>query len=179
MILETKSLLIREFIEIDSKDVFIYQSHPLYLRYSHWTHRTQADVNQFVQTFITQQTEQPRTKFQLAIILKEENKLIGNCGIRINDVQLQEANIGYELDVHYWGQGYATEAAYAIVKFGFEKLSLHRIWSYCITENIASARVLEKIGMRREGHLHEKEFIKGRWYDHFLYAILEHEWKAN
>ena len=53
---------------------------------------------------------------------------------------------------------------------------MHRIWSWCITENIASARVLEKIGMRREGHLREKELIKGKWYDQFIYAILHHEW---
>jgi RimJ/RimL family protein N-acetyltransferase len=179
MLLETKRLLMREFIESDSPAIFSYQSHSLYLRYYHWIHRTQTDVDEFVQMFITQQTEQPRTKFQLAIIAKEENKLIGNCGIRINDLQLREANIGYELDTHYWGKGYATEAAYTIIKFGFEELGMHRIWAYCIADNIASARVLEKIGMRREGHLREKEFIKGRWYDRFIYAILDHEWKAN
>ncbi|MBD2445962.1 GNAT family N-acetyltransferase [Nostoc sp. FACHB-152] len=178
MLLETKRLSMRDFIESDSPAVFIYQSHPLYLRYYHWANRTQADVDEFVQMFITQQTEQPRTKFQLAVILKKANQLIGNCGIRINDSQLQEANIGYELDTHYWGQGYATEAAYAIVKFGFEDLGMHRIWAYCIADNIASARVLEKIGMRREGHLREKELIKGIWYDHFVYAILEREWEA-
>lgn len=129
--------------------------------------------------FIDQQKEQPRTKFQLDIILKEENRLIGNCGIRVNDPEMREANIGYELNTQYWGQGYATEAAEAILKFGFEELGMHRIWSWCVAENLASIRVLEKIGMRREGHLREKELIKGKWYDKFLYAILEHESKAN
>ncbi|MCC5637221.1 GNAT family N-acetyltransferase [Nostoc sp. CHAB 5844] len=177
-LLETDRLLMREFTETDSEAVFVYQSDPLYLRYYHWTQRTKADVDQFVQEFIVQQIEQPRTKFQLAIILKQENQLIGNCGIRINDFLLREANIGYEIDSRYWKQGYATEAAYTILKFGFEELGMHRIWSYCVAENLASARVLEKIGMSREGHLREKEWIQGRWYDHFLYAILNDEWKV-
>ncbi|MGV0101889.1 GNAT family N-acetyltransferase [Nostoc sp. DSM 114160] len=178
MILETPRLLMRDFVETDWQAVFAYQSDPLYLRYSYWTQRTQKDVCEFIQIFIDRQKEQPRTKFQLTVVLKEENRLIGNCGIRVNDPEMREANIGYELNTQYWGQGYATEAAQAILKFGFEELRMHRIWSWCISENVASVKVLEKIGMRREGHLREKELIKGRWYDNFLYAILDHEWKA-
>ncbi|MBW4675464.1 MAG: GNAT family N-acetyltransferase [Desmonostoc geniculatum HA4340-LM1] len=178
MILETNRLLIREFLEADWQVVFGYQSDPLYLLYCDCNNRTENDVYEFVQMFINQQKEQPRTKFQLAVVLKEENLLIGNCGIRVNNPQLREANIGYELNPEYWGQGYATEAAHAILNFGFEELKMHRIWSWCVTENIASVRVLEKIGMRREGHLQEKELIKGRWYDNFLYAIIEDQWKT-
>ncbi|MFN6475615.1 GNAT family protein [Nostoc sp. DedQUE07] len=179
MILETHRLLMRDFVETDWQAVFAYQSDPLYLRYNYWTQRTQNDVCEFIQMFINQQKEQPRTKFQLAVVLKEENRLIGNCGIRVNDPEMREANIGYELNTQYWGQGYATEAAQAILKFGFEELRMHRIWSWCVAENVASVKVLEKISMRREGYLREKELIKGRWYDNFLYAILEHEWQAN
>ncbi|MDZ8240383.1 MAG: GNAT family protein [Nostoc sp. ChiQUE01a] len=179
MKLETSRLLMREFLEIDSQAVFTYQSDPLYLLYSHWTHRKQKDVREFVQMFINQQLEQPRTSFQLAVVLKTENRLIGNCGIRVNDPELREANIGYELNPQYWGLGYATEAAQAILKFGFEELKMHRIWSWCVAENIASFRVLEKIGMHREGHLREKELIKGKWYDNFIYSIIENEWKTS
>ncbi|WP_414568649.1 GNAT family N-acetyltransferase [Nostoc sp. CCY 9925] len=179
MKLETSRLLMREFLEIDSQAVFTYQSEPLYLLYSHWTHRNHKDVREFVQMFINQQLEQPRTNFQLAVVLKTENRLIGNCGIRVNDPELREANIGYELNPQYWGQGYATEAAQAILKFGFEELKMHRIWSWCVAENIASFRVLEKIGMHREGHLREKELIKGKWYDNFIYSIIENEWKTS
>ncbi|KST66459.1 GNAT family N-acetyltransferase [Mastigocoleus testarum] len=176
MILETERLLLREFVKSDIQEVLTYQSDPLYLRYYPWVQRTEKDVRDFIETFIIQQSHQPRTKFQLAIILKTENRLIGNCGIRINDIQQKEANIGYELNSQYWRNGYATEAAKTILQFGFQELQMHRIWSWCVAENTASARVLEKIGMCREGHLREKEFIKGRWYDQFIYAILYHEW---
>ncbi|TMD62463.1 MAG: GNAT family N-acetyltransferase [Chloroflexi bacterium] len=155
MILATKRLVLREFEEEDWSAVLAYQSDPLYLRYYHWTHRSEQEVREFVQMFIALPNEEPRTKFQLAITLASDGRLIGNCGIRMKTPGAREADIGYELDPHFWGSGYATEAASELLAFGFRDLVLHRIWAWCIAENIASARVLEKIGMRREGHLRE------------------------
>jgi [ribosomal protein S5]-alanine N-acetyltransferase len=86
--------------------------------------------------------------------------------------------LGYELDPHFWGSGYATEAANRFLAFGFRDMGLHRIWAWCIAENLASSRVLDKIGMRQEGHLREHEWMQGRWWDTLLYAILEQEWQA-
>jgi RimJ/RimL family protein N-acetyltransferase len=177
MMLETPRLLLREFVDGDWTAVLDYQDDPLYLRYYELTGQTAIGARAFVRMFLAQQAEQPRTKFQLAVILKSEDRLIGNCGIRINDPENCEANIGYELDSRCWNRGYATEAAREIVRFGFEALGMHRIWSWCVAENIGSARVLEKIGLQREGQLREKEFYKGAWHDHLLYAILEREWR--
>ena len=88
-------------------------------------------------------------------------------------VDALEADIGYELAPDQWGRGYATEAARAIVAFGFTELRLHRISAWCIAENTASAHVLEKIGMWLEGRLRENEYFKDRWWDTLLYAMLE------
>jgi len=176
MILTTERLVLREFVEGDWAAVLAYQQNPLYLRYYEWSERTPEDAREFVRTFIEQQREEPRLKYQLGITLKGEGQLIGNCGIRLDSAGAREADMGYELDPRYWGQGYATEAAGAIVQFGFSQLKLHRIWSWCIAENIDSARVLEKIGMRQEGRLREKEHFKGRWWDVLLYGILAYEW---
>ncbi len=178
MILTTDRLLLREFVEGDWQRVLEYQSDPRYLRYYAWTGRTEEDARVFVRMFLDQQAESPRRKFQLAIIMRVEDRLIGNSGIRVNNPDLREANIGYELDPRYWGHGYATEAARAILAFGFDELRLRRVWARCIAENAASARVLERLGMRREGHLRENEWLKGRWWDTLLYAILDHEWRA-
>jgi [ribosomal protein S5]-alanine N-acetyltransferase len=136
-------------------------------------------VRAFVRMFIVQREEEPRTKFQLAITLAPGGQLIGNCGIRMNTSDAREADLGYELDPRYWRYGYATEAARALLAFGFREGRLHRIWAWCIAENIASTRVLEKIGMRQEGHLREHEWMKGRWWDTLLYAILEREWQTH
>jgi RimJ/RimL family protein N-acetyltransferase len=158
--------------------VLAYQSDPLYLRYYHWTHRTEQDVRQFVRMFIAQREQEPRTKFQLAITLASDGRLIGNCGIRMKTPGAREADLGYELDPRYWGSGYATEAAIELLAFGFRDVGLHRIWAWCIAENAASARVLEKVGMRQEGRLRENDWMQGRWWDTLLYAMLEHEWQT-
>ncbi len=178
MILRTERLVLREFAESDWPAVLAYQSDPRYLRYYHWATRTEVDVRAFVAMFISWQEARPRTKFQLAITIPPDGCLIGNCGIRMATPEAREADIGYELDPRHWGRGYATEAARAMVAFGFRELGLHRVWSWCIAENAASARVLEKLGMRLEGRQREKEWMKGRWWDTLLYGMLEHEWAA-
>lgn len=178
MLLTTDRLVLREFRATDWPAVLAYQTDPLYLRYYEWTERTPEDVRGFVQRFMAQQQESPRLKFQLAIVLKATEQLIGNCGIRMGSADAREADIGYELAPQHWGQGYATEAARAMVQLGFTRFRLHRISAWCIAENVGSARVLEKLGMRQEGRLREKEYFKGRWWDMLLFAILDHEWQA-
>ncbi|HEU4792335.1 MAG TPA: GNAT family protein, partial [Nitrolancea sp.] len=145
-----------------------------------------ADSREFIGTFIAWCQEQPRTKFQFAIVLLAEERLIGTCGIRLartvgphNDrFSAREADIGYELDSRFWGHGYATEAVRALLAFGFEQLGLHRIWAHCLAENVASIRLLERIGMRREGHLRENEWQQGHWHDTLIYAMLAQEWEG-
>lgn len=186
MILKTDRLLLREFEDDDWPSVLAYQADPRYLRYSPWTRRTEADAREFVATFIAWQHEVPRTKFQCAIVLQAGQQLIGTCGIRLaRPVEhLKDrstpwgADIGYELDSRFWGHGYATEAVRALLAFGFIKLGLHRISAYCLAENTASIRLLERVGMRREGHLRENEWQQGRWHDTLIYAILAQEWEA-
>src|SRR5260370_41334281 len=87
----TERLILLEVHQGDWPDVLAYQRDPLYLRYYEWTERTPAAVEEFVQTFVAQQREQPRIKFQLAIVLKSSGKLIGNCGIRMTSSGDHEA----------------------------------------------------------------------------------------
>jgi ribosomal-protein-alanine N-acetyltransferase len=177
MELITSRLILREFVQNDWQAVFQYQSDPAYLRYNPYSYRNEQDVRSFVQMFIDWSVEVPRKKYQFAIVLKDEKRLIGNCGIRMQTARARVADIGYEIDHHYWGYGYATEAALTLLAFGFNQLHLHRIWAYCIAENIASARVLEKIGMAYEGRQRQSEHMKNRWWDTLHYAILEHDWR--
>jgi RimJ/RimL family protein N-acetyltransferase len=78
----------------------------------------------------------------------------------------------------YWGNGYATEAASAMVAYGFDELKVHRVSASLVADNAASARVLEKLGMREEGRFREATQFKGRTWDALHYAILEPEWRA-
>lgn len=177
MILTTSRLLLREFAEEDWRAVVDYQSDPRYLRYYTWTVRTEQDVRAFVQQFLDWQQETPRLRYQMAIVLASSDQLIGNCGIRLARAGAQEAELGFEVSPAYWSHGYATEAAQALLRFGFNDLGLHRVWGHCVADNVASWRVMEKLGMRCEGRLRENRWFKGRWWDTMVCAILEDEWQ--
>ncbi len=84
---------------------------------------------------------------------------------------------GYCYRKDYWGNGYATEAAAAMLRYGFETLGLHRIYSTADERNVGSWRVMEKLKMTRQGRLREHVWSKGEWRNSFLYSILEHEWR--
>lgn len=176
MKLETDRLILRDFVKGDWQRVLEYQSDPLYLRYNDWSERTPEAAQGFVGLFLDHQIQEPRIKFQLAIVLKSQNQMIGNCGVRMNKVDALDADVGYELDPKHWNHGYATEAAGAMMDFGFSRLGVHRTWASCIAENVGSAHVLEKLGMRLEGHLRENKYFKGRWWDTLIYATLADEW---
>jgi RimJ/RimL family protein N-acetyltransferase len=78
----------------------------------------------------------------------------------------------------YQGRGLATEAAEVVLRLGFEGLGLHRVIGRCDALNVASARLMERLGMRREAHLVHNEIFKGSWGDELVYAMLEDEWRA-
>jgi RimJ/RimL family protein N-acetyltransferase len=178
MILTTERLILRDFVESDWEAVLAYQQDPLYLRYYEWTSRTGEEVREFIQMFLDHQKQIPRIKFQFAVTLKSHGQLIGNCGVRRNSLETPEADMGYELDPRYWGRGYATEAARAVMGFGFSRLNVRRISAWCVAENVGSARVLEKLGMELKGRVQDHQYFKGRWWDTLSYAISYEEWRA-
>ena len=165
MQITTERLLLREFEPDDWRAVLEYQRDPLYLRYYPWEDRTENDARDFVGMFLGWQRETPRRRFQLAIVRRDTGRLIGNCGLRRKPDSDVEADIGYELSPDCWGRGYATEAARAMVSFGFDDLGLERLSSWCIADNVASARVLERLGFNREDLLTRTDHFKGRWWD--------------
>ena len=166
----------REFTQDDWRPVHEYASDPEAIRYVGWGPNSEDDSKNFVQQVIASQKENPRRNFTLAAILKEQNVLIGACRISISDPQNREGSIGYIYNKKFWSRGYGTEAAQAILDFGFEQLGLHRISAWCNVENTASSHVMEKNGMQREGRLREFRMQQGRWCDSYLYSILDHEW---
>jgi RimJ/RimL family protein N-acetyltransferase len=179
MLLTTSRLRLREFVADDWQALLRYQSDVRYLRYYPWDAREKADVQALVQQFVEWQHEQPRTRFQFAVTLEPDGRPVGSCGLRMPHSAANEAELGYELAPPLWGQGYATEIACAMLGFGFDDLSMHRVWAQSIEENRASIRVLEKVGMRCEGHTREPYWMKGRWWNMVIYGLLEHEWQTH
>lgn len=176
VVLQTESLILREFKESDWEAVHVYGSDLEVVRYMPWGPNSVKDTQDYIQRVSAHQQDDPRKVYELAVTLRAGGGLIGGCGITMTSSQHRGAYIGYCFDKRVWGKGYATEAAQAIVAFGFEDLGLRRIVATCDTENLASARVMEKIGMTREGRMREDMQIRNQWRDSFLYSILKHEW---
>jgi len=114
----------------------------------------------------------------LAVVIRESGTLIGHVSLERVSREHQQGEVGYVLHPDHQGHGFATEAATVMLRLGFEVLGFHRIVGRLDARNEASARVLERLGMRREAHLRENEFIKGEWCDELVYAMLASEWRA-
>jgi len=168
-------LLLREYREDDWQAVHHYATDPEVCRFMVWGPNTEEETKAHVRASIDAAAEQPRRKFNLAITLKDAGELIGGAGLVVGAPEHREGWLGYVLALEHWGRGYATEAAGLLLRLGFERVGLHRIFATCDVENGASARVLEKAGMTLEGRMRSHRFIKGRWRDSLLYAVLEEE----
>jgi [ribosomal protein S5]-alanine N-acetyltransferase len=173
--IETPRLVLRDLEAGDEPAVHAYASDAETVRLLDWGPNTTEDTAGFLSLAQAAREAVPRTAYQLAIVLRATQRLIGGFRIEIRNAASGSGNIGYVLTRDAWGQGFATEAGRAILSFGFQTLALHRIWATCDVENRASARVLEKIGMQREGHLRENVRRRGEWRDSYLYAILRSE----
>lgn len=177
MKLITKRLIIRDMEITDLEDIHRYGSDFEHVRYMTWGPNTIEETTRFLMDAIEKNNTLPRKNFDLAITKMEDAQMIGGIGIYLND-EMNEAMIGWIIHRDYWNQGYVTEAASALLDYGFKKLGLRRIYATCDAENIGSWRVMEKIGMRKEAH-----FVKSRIYhkelgykDELHYAILKDEY---
>jgi len=176
---QTDRLILRDFVASDCEAVHAYASDPQVTQFMFWgpgeEQESRAYVDAYMARMLASQTARPRTLFELAAVRRADGRLIGSCEVGV--VEEHVAAIGYVFDQDAWGQGYATEAARAMVAAGFEQLAVHRIVATCDPRNAASAHVLEKAGLRREGLLREHTRAKGRWWDSYLYAMLEQEYR--
>ena len=176
--IQTERLILRDFVDSDWEAAHTYASRDEVVRYMAWGPNTEHETKDFVARAIAGQQSEPRRSYELAISTLQDSALIGGVSIERTSDLHESGVIGYCLHPDTWGRGFATEAARAIVGFGFTYLELHRITTTCDTENVASRRVLEKCGMRRECTLRHNMRIRGEWRDSYLYEILVDEWSA-
>jgi ribosomal-protein-alanine N-acetyltransferase len=169
-------LRLREWREDDWPGAHAYGSDPEVVRYMDWGPNTEEATRAFIAASMRARQATPRTHYDLAVTLAESDEVIGGCRIWIESPEHLDASIGYSLVRAHWGHGYATEVARGLIRFGFETLGMHRIWAIVEPENAASARVLEKAGMQREGRLRDHRYAKGHWRDSVIYAILAPDW---
>lgn len=175
--IETERLLLRDFEPTDLEAFHACASDPEVTRYLPWGPNELADTGDFLRRKIAEQQAAERMVWDLAVVERESGQLLGSVALRLRDDRCH-AELGYLYARHAWGRGIATEAGRAMLRFAFEHLGLHRVHATCDVENAGSARVLEKLGMRREGYFVESVCRQGRWRDSYFYAILRREWLA-
>lgn len=178
MRLETERLIIRELVEHDWRPLLGIEQQPKVVRYMTQEPQTEPSIRAYVERGMLAARDVPRLVFDFAITERGDDTLIGRVGMRRTESEPQMAMLWFLVDPRLAGRGYATEAARALLAYAFDEVGLHRVWGDCDPRNPASGRVMEKVGMRREGHLVENAWIKGEWCDSVLYAILAREWRG-
>jgi ribosomal-protein-alanine N-acetyltransferase len=174
MELATPRLVLREIRESDFADLHEIYSDPETQRFERIP-LSEEESRSKLKDFITPQTEKPRTRFFFAVTVRPEDKLIGFIKLALNIEEAREYEIGWMVKRAYWGKGYAPEAALEVLSFAFTQLNTHRVVAFCNAKNVPSYRVMEKLGMQREGYLRETRQLNNTWHDELVYAILERE----
>lgn len=169
--LQTARLRLRPFAPADAEAIYQLQSNPRVLRYwdsPPWTDRSRAD--RFLAT--CKQMEEEGTGTRLALEGAPARDFLGWCCLVGWNPDFRSASLGYCLQERAWGQGFAVEASAALLDWGFAALDLNRVQAETDTRNLASARVLEKLGFQREGTLRENCVVDGEVSDSWIYGLL-------
>lgn len=175
-VIETERLLLRKITFDDAEDIYEYTSDQIVSKYVTWDrHGTIMDTKGFIH-FVNQQYALQKLA-PWGIELKENGKLIGTVDFVSWQPKHFTAEIGYAIARRYWGKGITTEAAKALIHFGFTEMNLVRIQARCMVENVGSQRVMEKSGMTFEGIIRKGIFAKGKQHDLKLYSILLEEFE--
>ncbi len=172
--LETERLILSEVTINDLEEIHQLHSIPEVDEFNTLgIPKTIEDTEKIVYPLIEAQSTTPRGSYMWKITTKETNEFIGVAGFSLSNNKFRLGEIYYKLDPEYWGNGYATELAKRLVLLGFENFNLHKVEAGVATKNIKSIRVLEKIGMTREGLRRKILPIRGEWIDNYHYAIVE------
>jgi [ribosomal protein S5]-alanine N-acetyltransferase len=174
--LQTARLLLRPFDKADTDALFALQSNPQVVRYwdsPPWREHVRAE--RFIAA--CKQMEEDGTGARLVIETHSDGLFIGWCCLVSWNPDYRSATLGYSLTDKAWGHGFATEASGALLQWAFNALDLNRVQAQTDTRNMASARVLEKLGFKREGELREDCVVEGEVSDSWVYGLLRREWK--
>lgn len=176
--LETDRLLLRPFTRGDVDAVFAYRSREDVTRYLFDTPMSRDACAEAVQARVGQTGwAGEQDKICLAVERRDDTAMIGEVVLILRSVESRQAEIGYIFHPDYFGQGYATEAAGRLLPVAFDGGGIHRVYARCHAHNVASRRVMERLGMRQEAHFREHNLTKGAWDEELVHAILEDEWR--
>jgi RimJ/RimL family protein N-acetyltransferase len=175
----TERLRLRPFTRGDVDAVYAYRSREDVARYLFDVALSREECAMAVQQRIGQVAlEATDDKVILAVDERATGQLIGEVSLIWRSVEARQCEIGWIFNPERHGKGFATEAARALLDLAFGPGDMHRVMARCDARNLASSRLMERLGMRREAHFREHTIVKGEWDEEFIYAILRREWRA-
>jgi RimJ/RimL family protein N-acetyltransferase len=173
-------IVLRRFRAADLDAFTAYRSSPSVARFQSWdAPYPRRDAEELIRQMMASHPDTPGKWFQFAIVLRSTGDLIGDCAARPDADDSRQAEIGFTIAREHQGRGHATDAARELLGYLFDQRGKHRVTASCDARNAASARVLDRLGLRREGHLRESTWAKGEWTDDLLYALLAREWRSS
>ena len=177
---ETARLTIREFAEDDLDDLHAWRRHPAYRRHLPMPRQIRAEVKAELDAVLRDQIDHRRIRYLLAVVERPGGRMIGEAILKLGTTpKHRQAEIGWAVAEDAKGRGYATEIAGALLAVAFGKLRLHRVFALCSVGNVASRRVMEKVGMREEGLLRDHFRARDRWWSSHLYGVLQTDYRKN
>jgi RimJ/RimL family protein N-acetyltransferase len=180
VILETPRLNLRSFEDRDIVPFAEYRSDPQVAKYQGWEAPfSLAQASEFVEEMKNRTPGEPGMWLQLAIEHKSTSEMLGDVAFKRLFNDPRQAEIGFTLARESQGKGYALEAVTRLIDYLFKELDLHRVQANCDPDNLASARLMQRAGMRHEGRFIESLWFKGCWASEDWYAILQREWHNN
>lgn len=177
MPITTERLVLRRFRQDDIPHLLDVVSHPSVSRVTREIKPTLAGIREYIDRQNSYQPFEQDKCFDLALERREDGRVLGIISLVCK--AHRRAEIGWALGVQYRGQGFATEAARALMAYGFATLGLHRIQATTSSANPKSWGVMERLGMKKEAHLREAECRGGQWLDTLIYGILASEWQVS
>jgi len=170
---------LRRFHPGDVAEFVAYRSSVQVARYQSWDAPfPREEGERFIHELAKEHPDTPGSWFQFAVALRPAGQLIGDCAAMPHADDSRQCEIGFTIAPKYQGHGYATEAVRLLLDYLFTARGKHRITACCDPRNTASVALLERLGMRREGHLRQSTWAKGEWTDDLVYALLHDEWQS-
>jgi RimJ/RimL family protein N-acetyltransferase len=174
--IESERLVLRPFQDADLSAFLAYRNDPEVARYQAWETLSQPRAQAMLQEQKRLEPGLPGPWFLFALAARDDGQLVGDAGLQVLLQDVRQAQVNLSLAPAFQGAGLAAEALSALLDYAFINLDLHRVIAVVDAENARAERLLERVGLRREGHFVKNVWFKGRWADEYLYAVLQAEW---
>lgn len=171
---KTERLILRPIEFADAQAVFSYRSDAETNKYQGWVPDDIEQIKDFIETKVSDEVNVSGTWFQWVIVL--DGNVIGDVGVHFLSDDDMQCEIGCTLAKEHHGNGYAVETLKGLITYLFESLNKHRMVASIDPANLASIKLMERLGFRKEGHFVESLFLNGEWVDDVVYALLKREW---